>query len=125
MCVHQGDYFVDENGKIVKGVETLGSRLRQLRIGNQLRQDQVGRIIGLNKNAISSYENDKRQPPYDVLVRLASLYRVSTDYLLGNQPSKTIDVTQLDQEDLAVVTNLINHIENKNRIIKDLKCYDG
>jgi len=63
----------------------LSVRLRQLRLDKRLRQDQVARLVGVSKGAISAYETDIRQPSYDVLIRLANLYRVSTDYLLGRQ----------------------------------------
>ena len=61
----------------------LSVRLRQLRLDKQLRQEQVARLVGVSKGAISAYETDIRQPSYDILIRLANLYRVSVDYLLG------------------------------------------
>ena len=63
-------------------MESLGNRLKQLRQNNRLRQDQVASLVGVNKNTMCSYENDVRQPSYEILVRLATIYRVSTDYLL-------------------------------------------
>ena len=53
----------------------LSVRLRQLRLDKRLRQDQVARLVGVSKGAISAYETDIRQPSYDVLIRLANLYR--------------------------------------------------
>jgi len=52
----------------------LSVRLRQLRLDKRLRQDQVARLVGVSKGAISAYETDIRQPSYDVLIRLANLY---------------------------------------------------
>ena len=51
----------------------LSVRLRQLRLDKRLRQDQVARLVGVSKGAISAYETDIRQPSYDVLIRLANL----------------------------------------------------
>ena len=73
----------------------LSVRLRQLRLDKRLRQDQVARLVGVSKGAISAYETDIRQPSYDVLIRLANLYRVSTDYLLGRQDVRTVSYTHL------------------------------
>ena len=70
----------------------LSVRLRQLRLDKRLRQDQVARLVGVSKGAISAYETDIRQPSYDVLIRLANLYRVSTDYLLGRQDVRMLDI---------------------------------
>ena len=62
-------------------IPTFASRLKQLRLNKNLRQEQVANLIGVNKSAISTYENNTRQPSFEILVRLATLYRVSTDYL--------------------------------------------
>lgn len=68
----------------------LSVRLKQLRLDKQLRQEQVARLVGVSKGAISAYETDIRQPSYDVLIRLANLYRVSVDYLLGRTDDRTL-----------------------------------
>ena len=75
-------------GGCKKMIPTLGKRLKELRLNRHLRQEQVARLVGVNTNAISTYENDARQPSYDILIRLANLYRVSTDYLLGVSDSQ-------------------------------------
>ena len=58
-------------------IDSLGYRLKQLRQERKLKQGQVADIIGVNKRQISAYENDSRQPSYDILIRLAVLYHVS------------------------------------------------
>ena len=65
----------------------LSVRLKQLRLDKQLRQEQVARLVGVSKGAISAYETDIRQPSYDVLIRLANLYRVRLNACFQvNQP---------------------------------------
>ncbi len=61
----------------------LSIRLRELRVSKHLRQEQVAKMIGVTKSTISAYENDLRQPSFEVLLKFANLYCVSTDYLLG------------------------------------------
>ena len=95
-------------------IETLGSRLRQLREEKRLQQDQVAALIGVKKSTISLYENDMRQPPYGTLVRLATLYRVSTDYLLGCASNHTIDVSGLTLEEISVINQLVTMMTLKN-----------
>ena len=58
-------------------IDSLGYRLKQLRQERKLKQGQVADIIGVNKRQISAYENDSRQPSYDILIRLAVLYHVN------------------------------------------------
>ena len=101
-------------------IETLGSRLRQLREEKRLQQDQVAALIGVKKSTISLYENDMRQPPYGTLVRLATLYRVSTDYLLGCASNHTIDVSGLTLEEISVINQLVTMMTLKNIHMEEL-----
>ena len=92
----------------------LGKRLKSLRKAANLTQAQIGERIGVRKTVISSYENDLRQPSYDNLVKLANLYKVSTDWLLGNTKSGTFDFSNLTDEQAALVANMIMEFEKKN-----------
>ncbi len=61
----------------------LGNMLSELRQDKHLTQEELGKRLGISRSTIGSYEQDQSQPPYDVLLKLAELYDVSTDYLLG------------------------------------------
>ncbi|MBP3377879.1 MAG: helix-turn-helix transcriptional regulator, partial [Clostridia bacterium] len=72
-----------------------GIRLRELRELHNLTQDQLGRKIGRSKSVISSYENNVKIPPLDILTELAVIYNVSLDYLVGIDKSEMISVEAL------------------------------
>ena len=99
-------------------MESLGNRLKQLRQNNRLRQDQVASLVGVNKNTMCSYENDVRQPSYEILVRLATIYRVSTDYLLGCE--RTVDVSGLTPKEIQTITELVADMTEKNKKLEGL-----
>ena len=61
----------------------LGRKLRSLRLDRGLHQRQVAERIGVTTSVISAYENNIRQPSYEVFIKLARLFDVSADYLLG------------------------------------------
>lgn len=102
-------------------IDSLGNRLRQLRQNNRLRQDQVANLVGVNKNTMCSYENDVRQPSYEILVRLANLYRVSTDYLLGCESKRTVDVSGLTPKEIQMISELVASMTEKNQKLEGLK----
>lgn len=58
-------------------------RLRDLREDRDLTQQTVAEYLHIQQNTYSQYENERRQIPVEVLVRLAAYYETSTDYLLG------------------------------------------
>ena len=58
-------------------------RIRQLRLDAGLTQEEMGACVRIGKVSISQYENGLRKPSPQTIVRYASYFRVSTDYLLG------------------------------------------
>lgn len=99
----------------------LSARLRQLRLEKRLRQDQVARLVGVSKGAISAYENDLRQPSYSILIRLASLYRVSTDYILGRTDERLIDISGLTAAEAIIISDLVASMTTKNQKLEEFK----
>jgi transcriptional regulator with XRE-family HTH domain len=62
---------------------TFASRLKQLCEEAELSGSELGRLVGLSKQAISSYATGGSSPNNETLGRLADVFRVSVDYLLG------------------------------------------
>lgn len=58
-------------------------RLKELRQEHNKTQKEVADFLNVKQNTYSQYENEKRQVPVDILMRLADYYDVSVDYLLG------------------------------------------
>ena len=85
-----------------------------------LRQDQVANLIGVNKSAISTYENDIRQPSFEILLRLANLYRVSTDYLLGQTNIRSVDLSGLEEQEAALICELVEAMSKKNERMNNI-----
>lgn len=91
----------------------MGEKLKSLRIEKKLTQKQVADRIGLAISAVSSYESGTRYPSYDVLVKLARIFHVSTDYLLGMTDTRNIDVTGLNDSEIELVSQLVDMLRNK------------
>jgi len=58
-------------------------RLRDMREDHDLSQDKLAEYLGIAQTQYSRYERGVRAIPVDLLIRLAVLYKTSTDYLLG------------------------------------------
>lgn len=58
-------------------------KLKELREENGFTQTQVAKYLNIKQNTYSQYENEKRQLPIDVLIKLSKYYKVTTDYILG------------------------------------------
>ncbi len=92
-----------------------GERLKELRENAHLTQTQLAERIHTTKSAISYYEKLERSPSPDVLVRLADAFHVTTDYLLGIQNRKFIDVTDLSDEDMQFLLLTVDTLRRKNQ----------
>ena len=58
-------------------------RLRDLREDRDVRQKELALFLQIGQYTYSQYENGHRQPPIDVLIKLAYFYDTSVDYILG------------------------------------------
>lgn len=68
-------------------------RLKDLREDHDLSQQDVANYLGMKQPQYSRYERGHRDVPTDVLIRLARLYKTSTDYILGltNDPNSHLE----------------------------------
>lgn len=57
--------------------------LRTLRRQAGLTMKQLGSYLGMAESTVSLYENGKRSPDVQTLIRFADFFEVSVDYLLG------------------------------------------
>ena len=85
-----------------------GNTLKTLRLRKDMTQAQLANKLGLTKSVISAYETGLRLPSYDILIHIARIYNVSTDYLLGIEQKQEIDLSGLSQEETNALLNLIN-----------------
>lgn len=96
-------------------------RLRRIRHSLALQQEQVAKQIGVSHSTISTYENNTRQPSLEILVRLARLYRVSTDYMLGLSDVITVDLSGLTNDEVNLILALVSTMTKKNEELNDRK----
>jgi len=58
-------------------------RIKDLREDHDMTQNEVAEYLMMKQPQYSRYERGIRDVPTDVLIRLARLYKTSTDYILG------------------------------------------
>lgn len=92
-----------------------GTKLKELRTNAGLTQKQLANQIGVTKSVISFYELQERTPSPAILVKLAAVFHVSADYLLGIEKEKSLDVSGLDDNDIKVVSLMIETLRKKNK----------
>lgn len=64
-------------------MKVFSERIKDLRTEKGISQEEIALQLGITRSAYSNYEQGIREPSYDVLVKICSLFEVSSDYLLG------------------------------------------
>lgn len=103
-----------------------GEKIRYLRIKNNLTSKELSRALDISESAISLYENCKRKPGIDLIVKIADYFNVSTDFLLGVSGSPQADVQEKSVTDFSLLLErVITLLNNQNYIFFDGKDVDA
>ncbi|MCM1499342.1 MAG: helix-turn-helix domain-containing protein [Clostridium sp.] len=89
-----------------------GSVLKTLRLRENYTQAQLAQKLDITKSVISAYETGIRLPSYDILIHIAKIFNVSTDYLLGLENKQEIDLSGLTDEEITALLALIKAMKN-------------
>ena len=101
-------------------------RLKNLRMQRGMSQADLARILDVARTTVSSYENGSRNPDRETLVRIATCFQVSLDYLLGTD-TLGIDPSSEYSAVLKEIHALLNSApiasEKKKEIISEMRDY--
>ena len=92
-----------------------GDRLKELRSKTGMTQTKLAKLLNITKSVVSYYERQERMPSPDVLMKLANIFHVSVDYLMGIDKKKTIDVSDLSDEDISVLNHMVDTLRKKKK----------
>ena len=84
-------------------------------------QVDFAKLIGVTKQCVSNWESDNVLPSIDMLVKMADIFGVSTDQLLGRESECTLDATGLTVEQCAHVRLLISDLKRVNQMYARLR----
>ena len=100
--------------KLLKNILILyhiNMKLKEFRKMKKLSQQQVADKIGINQKTYSNYENGQAEPSIEKLIKLARLFGVSVDTLIGND-ADIIDLTTLDEDRKFVVKKVSRELND-------------
>ena len=92
----------------------MGDRLRSLRTSKKLSLKQVSERLEISVSALSEYELDVKSPSYKNLAKLARMYHVSCDYLIGSGEFPALDVSGLTDEEVSALSELVSLFRRNN-----------
>ena len=90
----------------------LGARIKELRKAFALSQVELAARMEVTKQTISNWENENIQPSIDMLVGLANVFNVTTDYLLGLDDVPRLSIEGLPLSFAAHLAQIIDDFRN-------------
>ncbi len=108
-------------------MEKLSTRLKLLRSEKDVKQKDVAKFLDISSSAYGFYEQDKRTPTPDMVLKLAEYFDVSTDFILGKsdnrkETKKEINATTIAAHRLGDIEDLPDEaIDQLNDYIEYLK----
>lgn len=111
-----GEYLKNPANEKVRR-EIIGKRLFFLREQAELSQKDVCEIIGVAPTTYSGYELGQHEPTAETICRIAELYRITPDFILGKGARDIDDERIYEQYILAKDANDLNMDEVKNALL--------
>lgn len=97
-------------------------RLKSLRQIIGLTQGELGDLLGVKATTVANYESSRNEPSYQMLIQLAKLFNVSSDYLLGISDDWNMSMNQnIDPYDAYELSQLLALVPSST--IPELKEY--
>lgn len=90
-------------------------RIKMLRTTAKMSQAELAKKLGITRASINAWEQGISTPSTAYLVELATLFHVSTDYLLGLKQNASLDVTGLDMEQTRILYELAEHFRKEQK----------
>ncbi len=97
----------------------LYEKIKNLRVNSGMSQPQLAERLGVTKSAVNAWEMGTNSPSLSYIIRLAQIFGVSTDYLLGVNERLTVDISNLDELQKQAVTLMIKLFERDNEAISE------
>lgn len=98
-------------------IKDLGNKLKNARLKSNLSRKQAAELIGVTSSMIGLYETGERLPSLPAIAKLATLYRVSTDYLLdiNIESTDTLSLDGLTNDQIKALKMTADCFRNLNR----------
>jgi transcriptional regulator with XRE-family HTH domain len=106
---------------------TFSERMRELRKEKRISLEKLAEMMGTTKATLSRYENSKRVPNIEFVEKLAKIFNVSVDYLLGHtdirNPADEITEAVEDDPELLEFWNELKQREDLNSLLTKSKIF--
>ena len=91
----------------------IANKIKILRENKGLSQKALADELGITRSSVNAWEQGISVPSTQYIVELATLFDVSTDYLLNFKNDKAINIDGLNEKEIKIVLELIEYFRQK------------
>lgn len=102
-------------------IETIGSRIAHLREQTGLSQADLAKRLHISRSSVQLWESGANYPSTDNLISLAKIFRVSTDYLLDINATKTVNLDSYSNHEQGIVFRLLQYFDETGSAVHNEK----
>ena len=107
----------------------IGDRIKKERLLKNITQSELSKLLEVSPSTIGMYEQNRRLPDIDKIIKLSDIFDVSTDYLLDvtnirNAMEELTSILQVNKELLSFTIEL-NKNEDMQKLIKKVENLDS
>lgn len=109
----------------------LSKRLTKIREGRGYKRTELAETLGIPYRTITNYETGEREPGHSYIIKIAKMFDVTTDYILGlENETSSPDQEEPERSELVSKDELVNFlksvgIENPKASRQDLEFLDA
>lgn len=85
----------------------LPEKIKQLREQLGMTQAELAKALQLTRSSVNGWEMGLSMPSTSMVVELAKVFNVSTDYLLGLDKYAALDISGLSEKEVAILCDLV------------------
>lgn len=89
--------------------------IKLLRNAKDMTQSDLAKKLNITRSSVNAWEMGISVPSTTYIVELAQLFHVSTDYLLGLKQNSSIDISELDDTEIKIIYELIQHFSKMKK----------
>lgn len=84
------------------------SKLKMLRTEKGKSQGQLAKELGISRSCLANYETGNRQPDYDMLIKIADIFHVMTDYLIDRVEYRSLKLTPPEIQEVMRIKEMLD-----------------
>ena len=93
----------------------IAEKIKTLRETNNLTQAALARKLNVTRSSVNAWEMGISVPSTSLIVDIAKLFHVSTDYLLGIDKTSSLDLSGLNEREIMLVYELVESFKPGKR----------